>query len=179
MTYKKTICIDTLLIFILCFITHFLYTLFPNPIFAIFFPVNESIWEHMKMLYSTILLYGVFKWIFLYIKKIKTVNFLIKIFIEAFLAIPIYLLLFLPIYSMFGEHMWISISLLLITIFIVEIIDFKILTKKNLKYQVPIGLTCITIGFIIMGYLTYYPPRMHLFLDTQNEKYGINYYIVD
>ncbi|SMC68898.1 DUF6512 family protein [Papillibacter cinnamivorans] len=30
---------------------HFLYTLFPNPVSAVFSPVQESVWEHLKMLY--------------------------------------------------------------------------------------------------------------------------------
>ena len=29
---------------------HFLYTLFPNPVTALFSPVNESLWEHGKLL---------------------------------------------------------------------------------------------------------------------------------
>ena len=30
---------------------HFLYTLLPNPVTAVFSPVQESVWEHLKMLY--------------------------------------------------------------------------------------------------------------------------------
>lgn len=30
-------------------IMHFGYNLFPNPITAVFFPVNESVWEHFKL----------------------------------------------------------------------------------------------------------------------------------
>lgn len=30
---------------------HFLYVFFPNPVTAIFAPVNESIWEHVKLIY--------------------------------------------------------------------------------------------------------------------------------
>lgn len=30
---------------------HFLYDLFPNPVTALFAPVNESLWEHLKILY--------------------------------------------------------------------------------------------------------------------------------
>lgn len=30
---------------------HFVHTLFPNPATALFSPVNESLWEHLKLLY--------------------------------------------------------------------------------------------------------------------------------
>ena len=30
---------------------HFLYDFFPNPVFALISPVNESIWEHLKLIY--------------------------------------------------------------------------------------------------------------------------------
>ena len=30
---------------------HFLYSIFPNPVTALFSPVNESLWEHLKILF--------------------------------------------------------------------------------------------------------------------------------
>ena len=30
---------------------HFLYTIFPNPVTAVLSPVNESLWEHLKILF--------------------------------------------------------------------------------------------------------------------------------
>ena len=39
---------------------HFLYDLFPNPLTAIFAPVNESVWEHLKLLFYPTLLAGLF-----------------------------------------------------------------------------------------------------------------------
>ena len=44
---------------ILSFVFHFVYDLIPNFVTSIFFPVNESIWEHMKLLYTSILVYGI------------------------------------------------------------------------------------------------------------------------
>ena len=42
---------------IICFLSilagsarHFLYDLWPNPLTAVFAPVNESVWEHLKLL---------------------------------------------------------------------------------------------------------------------------------
>ena len=35
---------------------HFLYDLWPNPLTAVFAPVNESVWEHLKLLFWPFLL---------------------------------------------------------------------------------------------------------------------------
>ena len=50
MSKKKLMIITTLIAFLLCFPFHFVYDTFPNLITSIFFPINESIWEHMKLL---------------------------------------------------------------------------------------------------------------------------------
>ena len=38
---------------------HFLYTLWPVPLVGLFVPVNESVWEHLKLLYWPFLLAAV------------------------------------------------------------------------------------------------------------------------
>lgn len=57
----------TLLVFVAATLAgaclHFLYLLLPNPVTALFAPVNESIWEHLKLIYwpfvaSTLILCG-------------------------------------------------------------------------------------------------------------------------
>ncbi len=163
-------------IFCLCIATHFIYDIFPSTFTAIFFPVNESIWEHMKMIFTTILLYHGLEYLYIYFKKITIPNFSIATFISAILAIPIYLTLFLPLYYHIGEHMTITLSLLLIVIAITQYINYKITTYKDIPYECIFAITGIIITYIILGYLTYNPPKTHLFFDTEHEKYGINHY---
>lgn len=162
--------------FLLCFITHYIYSIFPNTLFSIFFPVNESIWEHMKMIFTSILLFGIIEYIFLKKFKINHNNYLFSKFIEAFISIPIYLIIFLPIYYKIGENMIIIFIIMIITFIIVEYIGYKIIKMNNLKYINYISIILIIISYIIFGYLTYHPIKNHLFLDTSKEKYGINDY---
>ena len=177
MNLKKMIFINTIITFLLCFLTHFLYEWLPNPIFAILFPVNESIWEHMKMMYTTILLYGIIE--YLIMKKFKIIhnNFLLSTFSKSIIAIPIYLIIFLPLYNIFGENMFISISLLLITIFVVNLIGYSVLKLNEFTYQKTISILGIILFYIIMGYLTYNPPMQEIFFDIKEQKYGIDKYI--
>ena len=59
MSLKKSRVIACIGTIILAFIFHFAYEMLPNFLFSIFFPVNESVWEHMKMIYSAIVFYGI------------------------------------------------------------------------------------------------------------------------
>ena len=163
--------------FILAFLTHFLYTWFPNSLFSIFFPVNESIWEHMKMLFTTILLYEIIEYIILSIKQFKVNNFLFASFVTAIVSIPIYLIMFLPIYYKMGENMFITISIMLIDIIIVQFINYKILNVKEFNLNI-LTIVLIIISYIGFGLLTYYPPENDLFFDPKEEKYGISKYII-
>ena len=175
---KRLILINSIITFALCFLTHFLYDWFPNPIFSIFFPVNESIWEHMKMLYTTILLYGLIEYFILTKYKLNNNNFLLSLFLKSIIAIPIYLAIFLPFYYNLGENMIITFIILFVTILLVNYIGFKIQESKEIKYQNIIAIIGIIIVYIIMGILTYKTPHNELFFDTNKEKYGINDYLI-
>lgn len=175
MNLKKIKIISIFGTFSLAFLTHFLYDWFPNAVFAIFFPVNESIWEHMKMLYTTILLYELIEFFILKVNNIRINNFIFATFIAAFISIPIYLIIFLPIYYKIGENMFISISIMLLTIIIVQIIHYKTIKAKDLHLNI-LSFILIILIYLVMGILTYYPPKYNLFFDSQNELYGINIY---
>ena len=51
MSKKRLKIISTILVILFSFLFHSIYDKFPNFITSLFFPVNESIWEHMKMVY--------------------------------------------------------------------------------------------------------------------------------
>lgn len=42
------------------FLLHFLYEWAPNPVFALFSPVRESLWEHMKIVFWPLCAAGIF-----------------------------------------------------------------------------------------------------------------------
>ena len=175
---KREKIISIFLIFGLCFLTHFIYDILPCTLTAIFFPVNESIWEHMKMLFTTIILYHALESIYFHVKEIKKENLWISAFVSALISIPIYLVMFLPIYYSIGENMVITFIILFITIAIVECINYKILEMDSIPYNSMISFILIIISYIVFAYLTYNPPKTDLFFDTEKEKYGINDYII-
>ncbi len=173
MNLKKIKIIAVFLTFLIAFPIHFIYDLFPNPIISIFIPVNESIWEHMKILFTVQILYSIIDYKLIKHYNIKINNFKFNIFFTSFISIPIYLLLYLPLYFIFKENMFISISLILIVFAITQYISYKILTSKNNSKLNFISIPLIILCYIIFTILTYYPPHNFLFYDTANKLYGI------
>ncbi len=165
-------------LFGMSFLTHFIYNIFPNSLFAIFFPVNESIWEHMKLLSTTILLYGIIEYFLLKHYNIKVNNFLFSLFIMSVISIPIYLIIFLPFYYKGINSMFFYLLVMSITYIICCCISYYILKFKEIKYQNIISIIFIIIIYIIFGYLTYNPLKNDMFFDTEEAKYGINEYIL-
>ena len=173
MSLKKIKVIAVFGIFVLSFLVHFMYDLFPNFLFSIIFPVNESIWEHMKMIFTSILLYGIIDYYLLVKNNMEFNNFRFQLFFTAFISIPIYLVLYLPLYRIWGENFIISIGLLFLVYGISEIISYYLLKEKEYRYVNDLSIPLIIIGYIIFGILTYNPPHNYLFYDNSEGKYGI------
>lgn len=168
MNYKKII-INTILIFVICSFFHFGYDLCPNFFTSLFFPVNESIWEHLKLIFSSSL---VFTFISDTIKHNK--NTFIRAYSRSMLTIIILLVIYLPIHYLFGEILVITLLILFISILISEMITSLISTEKqNQKFNVICAILLI-INFILFAILTYYPIKCDLFFDQQSNKYGID-----
>ena len=178
MNLKKIKIIGTLTIFTLAFIYHFLYEWFPNPIFSILFPVNESIWEHMKLLYTGILSWGLIEIILLKKNKINYNNYPYQLFLTSFTSIIVYLILYLPIYNIIGEKLIISISLLFIVILLEQILSYYLLKqKKENEILDKISIILIILFYMILLNLIYDPPKNYIFYDTVETKMKNRYTI--
>ena len=172
MSKKKLKVIGVIVAFVICFPLHFGYDKFPNFITSIFFPVNESIWEHMKILFGSIIIAGVVQKIMILFRKEKVNNICFSNFIGALLSIPIYLMLYLPLYNIIGESMILAISVMFITIVIAEIISYIIMNRKDYGMENK-TIFLVILVYIIFSMLTYYPLEINLFLDKKELIYGI------
>ena len=172
MSLKKSRVIAFFGTLVLSFLFHFLYDLFPNFVFSVFFPVNESIWEHMKILYSSIIFYGFIDYFLNKKFSIHYNNFFLNLFIVSFSSVLIYLLIFLPIYFKIGESMFLSIGLMVIVFVIAYFISYYILKSDEIGFKY-LWISFIILGYFLFGYLTYNPIHNQLFFDTHHEIYGI------
>lgn len=164
----KKIIFNSFGIFILCSLFHFLYDLIPCFITSIFAPVNESIWEHLKMIFSASIFYTLLSNFYYKDKNVFFISYL-----RGMLAIIILLIIYLPFRALFGEVMIATLIILFISIFLSEIILQKI-NKKHYKILNFISVFLILINFILFTYFTYYPIKTFLFYDTESKKYGID-----
>lgn len=170
---RKIKIVGIFIIFGLSFISHFLYNWIPNSIFSLFFPVNESVWEHMKLIVTPVLIFSMFEYILYRRKNIYFNNFILSYSISIALGIVIYLAIYLPIDYIFGHSAVVAISLLFLTFVFVELASYYIMNYEKIKYSDIIGVSIIIILYIILGYLTYNPIEIDLFYDTQKKIYGI------
>lgn len=151
-------------LFLLSFLWHFMYDWFPCVLTSIFFPVNESIWEHMKIIFYCLLIGSV-------LEK-KGNNYYLNILVKPLVGVLFYLIIFIPLYLIFGESMFISLSLMLFTYIIMELLGIKISKQEELNIKV-LPIIIIILISILFSILTYYPLHNFLFFDSVKLGYGI------
>ena len=110
--------LGVIIAFVLCFPLHFLYDKLPCFVTSIIAPVNESIAEHMKILFGSVLVAGVVQKIIVKTKKLNINNVCISNFTAALLSIPIFLVMYLPIYKAIGENFIVTIIIMTISYYI-------------------------------------------------------------
>lgn len=163
-----------LFIFLIGFIIHNLYEWFPNIITLVISPVNESVFEHIKMIFSSYILWIIIKR-YLYTKyNIPENNFILKEVLTALFNIGIFLLIFLPIYNAFGENLFITLFIYFISIVISQALNYFVKIKKESSILDIIGVLLIIVFYITTTYLTYNPIISEFFLDPKSNSYGLN-----
>ena len=169
MNLNKIKNISIFMIIVLCFITHFVYDLFPSFFTSLFFPVNESVWEHMKMLFSSIVIWNFILYFIFKTNGYFFNNFFLGVLCSCVCCILLFLIMYYPMYFMFGDCFFTNVILLSISIFLSVNIEFSIFNnhKFNLDF---ISFMCIIIIFIIFGLFTYFPPKISIFVDPRYES---------
>ena len=161
------------IIFLLAVDSHFMYDIIPTFITSILFPVNESIWEHMKLLVTPVIIFSVLEYFIYKYKSINYNNFILSYFFGIILGIILYLLIYLPINSLFGYNTIFAISLLFVIYIFIEYISYYIMNMNVNKYNKILGIIGIICIYFIFYYFTYYTPDNKIFYDTANNGYGI------
>ena len=161
----KKILINSLFIFVISSIFHFVYNIFPNNITALFFPVNESIWEHYKLLYTSAILFSYL--------NMGSKSYHLEALLRAVLIIVILSIFYLPIYYLYGENLVSTLIILFISILITELILSRVI-NKNYRLLNIISIPIIISISILFMYLTYNPIHNDLFLDKTKNTYGLN-----
>ena len=171
---KKTIykLIFITLPFVLAFPFHFIYEFIPFPLFSIYFPVNESVFEHIKLTFTPLIL----TYLFFYLLKRKNID-LKRYFSSLIISISIAFVTMLTIfygYKIFTDKdiTIINILSLFIGLSLGQIISIYSY-KKGIRWSIDVSVfSLITITLIFLIF-TVNPPKLDFFFDKNSFSYGI------
>ena len=170
---KKIMIIKTIAIFLSLFVFSNGYKWFPNFLTAIIFPVNESLFEHLKMIYMTEIIISLIIYIVLKIKKIDINNYFFALVISTIFNITLFYLIYLPIYNRFGEGLIYTMIIYFITLLISQYLFYLITIRKNYDFFNKLSIIIIPLIWIGLIYFTFNPPHTKFFFDPIKEVYGI------
>ncbi len=152
---------------------HFLFEwLFSWPPVGAIVPVNESVWEHLKLPYWPLIIFTLIE--YQYIKD-EANNIIIGKAASALISIGTILITFYTYTAILGtEILIIDILSFYIGVIIGQLIGYRIISLdklpkwiNNVSWLVIIGLGLLLIIF------TYLPPHLSIFQDSESGLYGI------
>jgi len=154
-------------------ILHFLYDWTNKSLLiAAFSGVNESTWEHMKLLYFPLFIFALVQ--SRYFKEYKN-YWCIKLIgiVTGLITIPV---LFYTYNGVFGKSPdWLNITIFFISAAITFLVETWLFRKDTLRCKRPwlaFGIIClIGVLFVVFTFVT---PKIPLFKDPLTETYGIN-----
>ena len=157
---------------------HFMFALlnYWSPLGAVF-PVNESVWEHLKLPYWPLIIYSLIEYNFI---KDKANNLIIGKLISFLISIGTILIIFYAYTAILGaELLIVDILSFVLGVVIGQLVSYKILTIKELSKWYSITSWIIFIGFgVLFAVFTYFPPHLPIFQDSETGLYGINMHFI-
>lgn len=153
-------------------VLHFLYQWTNLKFFATFSAVNESTWEHMKLVFIPSFIFAIIQSFIA--KKEYRCFWLVKL-IGILLGTFLIPTLFYTLSGIFGTlSAIVNVSIFFVSIIIEYLIELILFDKINCKVQINTVCLIILIIFLIAFFIfSFYPPKIPLFLDPVTNDYGI------
>lgn len=161
------------IIIALGFLFHYLYFWSGESALAgIFAPVNESVWEHLKLGYYSVVLLSVAE----YLQTGKTLNNYFPARIAGVLAMELTILFIFYSYRFIARQSYflIDIGSYMAGAVICQAVTFRIFQKAPYSKAIQAaGLAAFLMPPILFALTTYYPPHFPIFRDHKSGTYGI------
>lgn len=174
---KKWLLAGVPLLILIASLMHYLYEWTGNALLiGLFSPVNESVWEHLKMTYLPVL----FWWIagFIYLRKyteIRAAQWFGSCTVSILICPLVIVAFFYSYTGAFGiESLLMDIFSLILGVFVGQLTAYHF--YKHSKFY-PAGLVIsiailLSLAFVFIIF-TFNPPQIPLFLDSLTDQYGI------
>jgi len=155
-------------------ILHFVYDWTgQNRIVGIFSPVNESTWEHLKLLFVPMLFYSTVEY-FAVGKNIP--NFFVAKILAIVLGMVVIVAVFYTYTGIVGKHfLWADILTFILGVAVAYAYSWKIMKKADVGTRPQ--LVAIMIALVLVAcfaVFTFNPPHIPLFLDPVSKNYGVS-----
>ena len=151
---------------------HFLFNLTNESIVAAFVsPVNESIWEHIKLLFFPMLVYALFEYSFCGKQYARFWCIKLKGILTGIALIPT---LYYTCTGSIGESLdWFNIVIFFGVVGLVYFVETKMF-QGNKTCRIPSEYAFVMLSIICFVFFvfTFYPPEIPLFQDPVSKTYG-------
>lgn len=172
---KKILKTETICFFIVLVVGslfHFLFKLSnQNTLVALFSPINESIWEHLKMLWFPYIFTSFFEK-----KFIKSESFFFSKLCGGIVGIASIVIFFYTYSTIVGKHfLFMDIVCFILGVFLAFLTSYKIIEKQNenCKKFETVSIFLIIAVSILFFVFTFAPPKTEIFRDSTNDTYSI------
>lgn len=162
---------SVILTFILGILLHFTYEFSDKNIFvASFSAINESVWEHLKLLFFPMLLSTIIG--YFYIGE-NAHNFLCSKTLGIIISMLFIIIFFYTYTGILGEDIAIiDISSFFIAVILGEYVSYRAIEKK-FKCNKEIAIIILVVLLISFVTFTYFTPNLGIFQDPITKQYGI------
>ncbi|MEG1633587.1 MAG: DUF6512 family protein [Oscillospiraceae bacterium] len=136
-----------------------------NKLAAIFSAVNESTWEHLKLLAIPLIFFAVIEY-FAYGKRLK--NFVPVKILSAFVGMSAIVVIFYTYVGVVGRHfLWADIATFVAGVLAAYAFSAHFLRGNRFSSRTAISLAWLALLMTLVGFalFTFYPPRLGIFLD--------------
>ncbi len=163
LSLKSAEIVSLIIASILGVLSHFFYEWSGNnSIVALFSPINESTWEHLKLLFYPILLVSIIEYFFL---NEKYPGYICTKFISSILAMVLTVILFYTYSGVYGKNVdFINIAIFFIAMISAYYFSYRVLSSgKTLPLSPGVCIVGISIVFFLFSIFTANPPEIGLF----------------
>lgn len=163
--------ISAIFVCILGTLLHFTYEFFgENTFVASFSAVNESVWEHLKLLFFPMLLTSIIG--YFYVGK-SFPNFLCSKTLGIIASMLFIIVFFYTYTGIIGKSVvFIDIASFFAAVILGEYLAYKLITS-NFKCNNIVSIIILTIILICFVLFTYFTPTIEIFRDPITNQYGI------
>lgn len=172
-TYAISEAVGCIVIFLLAVFLHFAYELTDHSTLAILFgSVNESVWEHVKIISAGYMGYALFELLWI---KVPFHRYVVAKCLGLYLLMGGVIGVYYG-YTLFTGHniLWVDIVSSFLLVVSVQFISYR-LTVSRLpveEYFAP-SLMLLMLYYLMFFSFTIFPPRAELFRDPESGGFGI------